>query len=177
MKRYLKTSSIILICAFTIFFCTLSVVSFSQNSDPLVTLSYLTDIILPQLKKDIIADVSVNIPYNNNEEITQAPAEQPTETPSAENIGTYTLLELDKGQTVYTKTALEFIVRPGSEVHTVSPFADQGIADITNGKECLDGDKIEYNAYCLIPRGSDGRGFKIISDKAYVFVRGEYYIG
>ena len=66
MKRYLKTSSIILICAFTIYFCTLSVVSFSQNSDPLVTLSYLTDIILPQLKKDIIADVSVNIPYNNN---------------------------------------------------------------------------------------------------------------
>lgn len=176
VKRNLKTGSAILLCAFTILFCTLSVVSFSQNSDPLVTLSYLTDIILPQMKKDIIAEVSIKAPADADNGDTQPLPEQTTQEEITQNINTYTLLELDKDKTIYTRTALEFIVRPGSEVHTISPFEDQGIADITNGKEYLNGDVIEHNAYCLIPRGSDGRGFKVISEKAYIFVRGEYYI-
>ena len=71
----------------------------------------------------------------------------------------------------------EFIVRPGSNVCAVSPFPSQGIADITNGIEVLDGEKISINAYCLIPRGADGRGMTVVSEKAYIMIRGDYTIG
>ena len=36
---------------------------------------------------------------------------------------------------------------------------------------------IAINAYCIIPRGADGRGFKVISDKAFIMIRGDYTIG
>ena len=81
------------------------------------------------------------------------------------------------GQTVMANSICEFIVRPGSKVEAISPFPEQGIADITNGIEVLNGDIISLNAYCLIPRGNDGRGMKVLSEKAYIMIRGEYTIG
>ena len=71
----------------------------------------------------------------------------------------------------------EFIVRPGSRVAVISPFPSQGVADITNGIEVLGGENVSINAYCLIPRGADGRGLTVLSEKAYIMIRGDYTIG
>lgn len=191
MKRNLRLGTVIILCVLTISVCVFSTVSFSQGSDPLVTLSYLTDIIMPQMKKDIMAEISVNnqtteeLPEGADTEVTQPDQEVPpvetekTDENDAKDLptGTYTLLELENGKTVFADSVLEFIVRPGSDVKTVSPFENQGIADITNGKEYLNGDVIEHNAYCLVPRGEDGRGFTVTNDKSYILVRGEYHIG
>lgn len=182
----------VLICVTLIISISLSVVSFSDSSDPLVTLSYLTEIILPQFRRDVSAEIALQLDALNLENSGDASAEQAPlpEVSGEENVGTdlddtlqtsstgtYTLLELEKGTKVFTNSVLEFIVRPGSEVAVISPFEIQGVADITNGTEYLNGNIVVNNAYCIIPRGSDGRGIEVINEKSYILVRGEYYIG
>ena len=133
----------------------------STEPDPLITLSYLEQIAFPKFKEEILA--SVKLP--------EAGA------PAGQQSNVYTVIELSKDQTLTANSVCEFIVRPGSDVVCVSPFPEQGIADITLGKEVLNGEKVAINSYCLIPRGGDGRGFKILSDKAFIMIRGDYTIG
>lgn len=154
------------------------------DSDPLVTLSYLEQIFKPSMKQEIVNEVSetvssavasvksqpaVEVSANTGENISVD--EQSGKAPS------YTLIELSMGQTVLANSICEFIVRPGSKVVAVSPFPEQGIADITNGVEVLGGEQISINAYCLIPRGGDGRGLSVIGERAYIMIRGDYTIG
>ncbi len=191
-NKFLKIGATIIISCFVFGAFSLSILSYSQGNDPIVTLSYLTEIILPQMKKDIVAEVAVQFDNSKNEaennettdNITVGGNENSQEDKNAEasepveaSTGTYTLLELENGQRVYTNSILEFIVRPGSDVCVISPFDAQGVADITNGTEHLDGVSVPINAYCLIPRGSDGRGIEVVNEKSYILVRGDYYIG
>lgn len=162
--RPLKLGTAVLVCALLAGAFSFSLVSYSDGSDPLVTLSYLTEIILPQFKKDVLMEVA------------KGDTGEPSVAASDES-SSYTLLELEYGQKVYAESVLEFIVRPGSEVCVISPFDEQGVANITGSKEYLNGDTIEYNAYCLIPRGGDGRGIEVLNEKSYILVRGEYSVG
>ncbi len=178
MKKYkfLKICAGIVLSAMIIIPLAFSAVSYSAGNDPLVTLSYLTEIILPQIKNDVTAEVEKQV--NALANVTEVTV--PDDTASDEMhspLGTYTLLELENGKCVYTNSVLEFIVRPGSSVTTISPFPEQGIADITNAIEYLDGDEIKINSYCIIPRGNDGRGIKVNNEISYILVRGDYYIG
>lgn len=169
--KSLKIGAAALVCVLLLFVFAFSLVSYSDSdgNDPLVTLSYLTDVLLPQFKKDVLMEVAK----------TGGTVSEPDtpQTPNTSASGTYTLLELKKGEKLYTNSVLEFIVRPGSAVTVISPFEGQGIADITGGVEYLNGDTVAFNSYCLIPRGGDGRGIEVINEKSYILVRGEYYIG
>ena len=131
----------------------------STETDPLITLSYLEKVAFPKFKSEIVAET------------------QGQSNTSIEKSGSYAVVELQKDQIVYAESVVELIVRPGSNVVCVSPFEDQGIADITLGIEVKEGEEISINSYCIIPRGQDGRGFKVVSDKAYVMIRGDYRIG
>lgn len=168
-----------------------------SDSDPLITLSYLQEIFAPSLKQEILSDIENGFvsedeiqpesePENapeTEQETVPAVSEQENRAESVDNIAdtsqspSYTLLELSHGQTVMAQSICEFIVRPGSKVAVISPFPSQGIADITNGVEVLSGEMVSINAYCLIPRGGDGRGITVIGEKAYVMIRGDYTIG
>ena len=140
------------------------------DTDPLVTLSYLEQIFKPSVKQEIIEEVSIEASANAGIGVNIDASANPA-SPS------YTLVELVMGQTITADSICEFIVRPGSRVVAVSPFEGQGIADITNGIEVLNGEQIKVNAYCLIPRGGDGRGLTVIGEKAYIMIRGDYTIG
>lgn len=187
MKKHFKLGTVIVLVIFALTVCTLSMISYSDNGDPLVTLSYLTEIVMPQMKNDILAEITIekdagNVLTDENGNIITGDANNKTEgadgTDSVPNpSNSYTLVELTKGQSLYATSVLELIVRPGSEVAAVSPFEAQGIADVTGSREYLNGDIIEINSYCIIPRGSDGRGFTVLNEKSYILVRGEYYIG
>lgn len=166
-----------------------------SDSDPLITLSYLQEIFAPSLKQEILSDIENGFvskdeiqpePENAPEaeqETVPAISEQENSAESVDNIAdtsqspSYTLLELSHGQTVMAQSICEFIVRPGSKVAVITPFPSQGVADITNGVEVLSGEMVSINAYCLIPRGGDGRGITVIGEKAYVMIRGDYTIG
>ncbi len=130
------------------------------DGDPLITLSYLQEIFAPELKQQIADEMKPAASENNKSETSS-----------------YELLELTQGKTIIADSICEFIVRPGSKVTAVSPFPSQGIADITKGIEVMNGEAISINSYCLIPRGGDGRGIKVVGEKAYIMIRGDYTIG
>lgn len=182
--RPLKLGTAVLLCALLIGAFSFSLVSYSDGSDPLVTLSYLTEIILPQFKKDVLMEIAKgdthDTPSDNKSDDDNTVDDTDESGSSDDNTpqnNSYTLLELELGQKVYAESVLELIVRPGSEVCVISPFDEQGVANITGSKEYLNGDTIEYNAYCLIPRGGDGRGIEVLNEKSYILVRGEYSVG
>ncbi len=181
-KRKLTIILSILIGTLLTVFAVISASAYSDN-DPLITLSYLQQIFAPSLKQEIISDVQGTTHIESEPETVPAVTEDVQIPESVDGASqptgsnTYTLLELNLGQTVMADSICEFIVRPGSKVTAISPFPSQGIADITNGVEVLSGEQISINAYCLIPRGADGRGLAVISDKAYIMIRGEYTIG
>lgn len=186
LKRFSSILLSLVITVLIISFSVITVIAYSSDEDPLITLSYLTDIVLPKFKNEITdeykAYISSNIQEDDNllidnddsKPVTKPESDVPSSTTPTNN--SYTLLELTLGQRVLVQSATEIIVRPGSIVCCVSPFDEQGIADITNGKEVLDGQEIAINAYCIIPRGNDGRGFTVNSNNAYVMIRGEYTV-
>lgn len=163
MKKKFKKKITSFLCTCLCIPCIFCAVVYAKGDDPLVTLSYLTEIVLPQLKKDILADIMKS-------------GGKETTIPEQQDLGEYTLIELEEGQTLYADSVLEFIVRPGSIIEAVSPFPSQGVADITGSAEYLNGDTIELNSYCVIPRGSDGRGIISVSEKSFVLVRGQYHV-
>ncbi len=189
-KRIVCTVLSLIISAFVFTFSILSVMAYSSDEDPLITLSYLNEVVIPQLKAElsgITADINSNEETANDEkpaEISENDEQAEVKEDDVESvdpynsdIGTYQTIELNAGETLLAKSALEIIVRPGSIVTAVSPFETQGVADITNGNELFDGDEFAINAYCIIPRGDDGRGLYVVTEKAYILIRGEYEIG
>lgn len=97
--------------------------------------------------------------------------------PSSSGSMQYTAIFVEYGKTLIAPTgSIELILRSGTAIVT-SPFADQGLSDITSGADLKNGDNVVYNHALIIPRGGDGRGIKITSTYgAYVMVRGEYEI-
>lgn len=153
------------IIALVVCFCML-VVPFAVNAaeylsenDPIVTLSYLKEIFAPQVKDEIRAEI--------------ATYPQPS---ISVNVG-YEVLELSKGQKLTSLDGtVELIVRPGSSAVVVSETEGNGLSDISEMKEVLNGEQVGINHALIIPR-ADGRGIVVTSEKAYVLVRGAYVIG
>ena len=157
--------------------CAVFTASAYSDNDPLITLSYLQEIFAPALKQEIVSETGIGQAENSVPAMSENSGNAESVDNAAKANSSYTLIELVKGQTVTANSICEFIVRPGSHVAVVSPFEAQGVADITNGTEILADQEISINAYCLIPRGGDGRGLKVIGEKAYIMIRGDYTIG
>ena len=128
--------------------------------DPLISKSYLDKVFY----KQVTDYVDTKVAAVAGSSTTAAP--QNTE---------YQIITLYKGQTLYAKSSLEFILRPGASAIAVSSSEMNGIANLTYGTELMNGYAIPINTYCIIPRG-DGRGLQCLSDSAYVMVRGQYEI-
>ncbi|MEA4832127.1 MAG: hypothetical protein VB118_05875 [Oscillospiraceae bacterium] len=169
------------------------------GTDPLISLSYLNNVLKPQIiasldemirakvetelagqiSEQIKADIFTYVSAGVNEKLAEldakiAAAEEKLNNMSGSASG-YTVLHLLKGQKLYAKTAVELIHRAGT-CRVITPFAEQGIADMTISNELLNGEYLSLNDYCLIPRGDDGRGIEVVSDEIYIMVRGEYEI-
>lgn len=158
------------------------------DSDPLVTLSYINETVIPKITEDVKNAVLAFL-EDKEEEVPEEPV-QPIEPeitePEVPPITEETLLPL-KYAVVFLKngeklmatgketSSTEIILRAGS-VAAISPFDDQGIADLTSSKELYNNDLLTKNNYCIIPRGSDGRGITAVNGDAYILVRGEYEI-
>ena len=153
---------------------------YSATSDPLVTLSYINETLIPKIEAEVTERVLAALNENGStpSEETQPPVTEPT--PSVDLSGLkYTVVHLTKGQKLFANgestESLEVILRAGDMI-CISPFSDQGIADLTASTQLMNGDAFVKNNYCIIPRGQDGRGVEIISDEAYLLVRGVYEV-
>lgn len=147
--------------------------SYDSTEDPLVTLSYLTNIFQPKIERSITTTEE-----ELRQEIAALKALIGTDdsgSTAAAQADSYEVLYLLKGEQILAESQCELILRSGS-AQIVSPFADQGIADLTEGTELYTGTALQKNHLLLVPRGGDGRGTVVTSDAAYIMVRGEYSI-
>ena len=168
----------------------------ATDNDPLVTLSYINETVIPKITEDVknavLAVLNANYGATPEETPTETPTEQPSEEPEQETPAEvpaakeidlssvkYNVVLLKQGEKLFATgditESTEIILRSGV-VTAISPFGDQGIADLTASKELYNNDPLVKNNYCLIPRGSDGRGICAENGDAYILVRGEYEI-
>ncbi|PUA34514.1 hypothetical protein C8Z91_35350 [Paenibacillus elgii] len=85
-----------------------------------------------------------------------------------------TVVKLQQGQTLYGGAGTEFIVRTGK---VVAVSSDDGIPDVTSGKDIAAGATVELNHLLIVPR--EGRGVKPDAknkQEIFVMVRGSYLI-
>ncbi len=206
MNFKIKTAVIILSLVIAVITAT---VAFGADNDPLVTLSYINETVIPKITEDVKNAVLAIIDQREDQssDTSKVPEEQPSDTvdgseekpadtdpkdgeqPAEPSVPVvtpndlsslkYKVVYLVKGQKLYatgeSNESTEVILRSGS-VLCISPFGDQGIADLTASKELYNNDPLVKNNYCLIPRGGDGRGIYAVSSDAYILVRGEYEI-
>lgn len=157
--------------------------AYSSADDPLISLSYINDVLLPQIVELIqknnrgedIGGVVATTPAETT--VTEPAIEYPDGTEHTD--GYYAVVQVGAGETLYASVhACEVIVRSG-DAAVLSPFTvkyeEQGLSDTTDGKELYNGESIPKNHTILIPR-DDGRGVSVGAGGAWLMVRGDYRI-
>jgi len=135
-----------------------------DDSDPLVTLSYITDVLLP--------DIDSRIDRKVNTAVNEAMQGNSVSNPSAEGGETFVLVNIEKGYSLIGEEGTEMVVRAGSG--TVIATSQGGLADLTSGVDLADGSVIPLNHHLLVPR-SDSRGLDF-DEKAIVLIKGAYKV-
>ena len=152
-----------------------------SGDDPLITLSYLKQIFLPEVKQEIAEDVSAEI-TDEVRTLIEAAVEEALSAyePPAQTVEpvqvevNFKVLRLQEGQILLGGEGCEVIWRSGHAM-AISVYDDQGLADMTAGAEVFHGEELVRNHYYNIPR-EDGRGLEVLSAEAYLMVRGPYTI-
>ena len=151
--------------------------SYDSSEDPIVSLSYLTQVFRPSIEKDYnekIAALEAQIEALNSGDVSPSVPADPEPEPetSVPAAMTYEVLELKYGDCLFAAGAVDIMLRAGSAV-CIAPDAGQGISDYTAGAEIYNGEALTKNHMCLIPRG-DGRGIMATAQPVYIMVRGDY---
>ncbi|MCD1260860.1 hypothetical protein B5M42_018825 [Paenibacillus athensensis] len=143
-----------------------------SSDDPVITKSYFDKNTISEDKvKQLIAEAIAKNTSSN-------PQATPTPSPgngSTNGAGSITVIQLKAGQTLYAGEGCEFIVRTG---RTIAVSNDEnGIPDVTGGKDIAAGSEISTNHLLIFPR--EGRGIKPAAKNTadiYVMVRGSYLL-
>ena len=134
------------------------------GDDPVVSLSYITEVLWPQIKEYVDAskgDVSVSAPVGGH-----------ISPEGMQYADTFKVISIKKGEKLFGGDGCEVIVRTGS----VSIIASErgGVSDVTAGLD-LPGNTVAPTNHLLVIPVNDGRGLSVNSD-AYVMVKGDYKV-
>ncbi|MBQ6000837.1 MAG: hypothetical protein IJL15_04850 [Clostridia bacterium] len=162
------------------------------EDDPLISLSYLNKVFLPQISSMIDQKLeggnSSGSPGQTVDEAQLqalvkeevAKAVDNLDLPSAPSTASsggdvsYKAIQLFEGQTlVGADGGVEVLLRRGT-FRCVDPVGDK-ITNVTKGSEAGDGNELTLQNLYLIPR-SDGRGIVCVSSEGWVMVRGGYTV-
>lgn len=147
------------------------------QSDPLVSLSYLTDVVTPS----VLAEVDSTVALRESELVTQLEAVATTYAQEVESTLTggasgqstsnYTVLTLSAGQKVTGSIGTEFLLRGG----TGTCIADSvpGLINMTDGTTLSNGGALLVNNLYLST--VDGRGVQATTD-VVLLVKGTYTV-
>ncbi len=122
-----------------------------SNADPVVTKSYVDDAIRAAISGG---------KSNTNSGVT------------SDSTGSYEIVHLKEGETLLGNEGTEMILRSG--IASAIDNGENGVSDITSGKDLRTGDRVTLNHLLLVPR-ADGRGVSV-STEAYLMVRGGYSV-
>ena len=142
------------------------------TNDPLVSLSYLNEVFWPKVEEAIEDAGGFVADRDDFEDSEKEENNEPTPVVPANE---YEVLHLVVGDIVVADTPCEIILRSGKATAYLSG-GESGIADLTAGIDIKEGEELATNHLLLIPRGGDGRGFKVESDEVYIMVRGGFSI-
>ncbi|TDF93519.1 hypothetical protein [Paenibacillus piri] len=149
--------------------------------DPVITKSYFDQNIqlkvAEELNKQSITEEKVKqliaSELGNGKSSPTTPTDTKPPTVSGVVSNDLTVLKLEPGQTLYGGAGTEIIVRTGKV--TVVSSDENGLPDITSGKDIAAGSTVELNHMLIVPR--EGRGIKSdakLKQDIYVMVRGTY---
>ena len=173
MKRRF-TLATVLVLAILIGLIAVSAVQ-GGSDDPLVTLSYLTNIFKPQVmteldQKLIAADQAALAEIEAKLQAAGGGSTGQTGGASVSSAA-YIVVDVKKGQTMTMDIGCELMLRIGGG--TVKANSGVGLVDMTDGTTLENGQALLTNHLYLVTL--DGRGFTATSD-AKLLVRGDYAI-
>ena len=149
-----------------------------SQSDPLVTLSYLTQTATPAVLEQVDAKVTAYqqqlvdkldlVVSGYATKMEELAVEQSGE----ENAAVYSVMTLKKGQKLSMEIGCEVMLRVGTAQCVSS--SDHGLINITNGASLNNGQELTMNN--LYMATIDGRGVQATADTVKVLVRGSFTI-
>lgn len=128
------------------------------NSDPLVTLSYVNEVLKPQIIAEVLQQTNKgNYPLGNS--------------------STYQDITLESGKMILIGANCEFIYRGGGAVIiTTSPEKGDGVSDMSTGVEFFSGKPLEFGHVYYASESKAVKYILITGEKAYFTIRGGYEI-
>ncbi len=164
MKSFLKSLLSLAVLSAVLLLCVSADDVYSSKDDPLVSLSYVNDILGPEIMSEVLDKIDA-------EYVKKADVAVP---PSA----VYQLLTLDAGSTLMAKGICEIIIVSGDASAVVTSAANvsdgNGLIDTTDGTVITGDSDVPVNHYVVIPV-ADGRGITA-ETQVRILVRGEYNI-
>ncbi|AEE91814.1 conserved exported protein of unknown function [Tepidanaerobacter acetatoxydans Re1] len=83
------------------------------------------------------------------------------------------IVYMEQGQSLIGDKGTEIILRSG--IATVVDEGNGGLADITEGKDIINGENVMQNHLLIVPR-DDGRGVKAENNNVILLIKGSYTI-
>jgi hypothetical protein len=170
-KIILATGSAILLLSTSISVSQAEAPTPGSSTDPVITKSYFDQNTLSEAKvKEIVASAIAANAGGSQPGSGSNGGTGTTPTPAAMKV-----VQLANGQTLYAGAGAEFIVRSG-RVLAVSND-DNGIPDVTGGKDLPAGTEVALNHLLIFP--TEGRGIKPSPKNTadiFVMVRGSYLL-
>jgi hypothetical protein len=174
-KKILISLGVVVAVAFISAASILAASTFGTASDPLVTLSYLTSQLKPQIVSQVHTDISAaeaslqptldasvsKFKTDIDAKLAGAPAEA----------AGFTLVTLSKGQTVMCGVGTEILLRLGTASGTGSAPA---LVDSTSGGTLSSGSALTVNHMYMVT--IQGNGFKTTAATVKVLIRGSYTV-
>ena len=117
-----------------------------SNDDPLVTLSYINDVLMPQVKSYVDSKSQAS--------------------------GGFEIVNVKAGQTVIASASTEMILRMGNA--QIVATQKGGVADVTQGIDLQNGAVMPSNHLLIVPL-DDGRGAQMLSD-GIIMIKGNYTV-
>lgn len=149
--------SIVVLISLVIVIIGVGVYASNTSNDPIISLSYFEKE-LSNFKKDIdkLIDEKISNVSNNTT-----------------NNSDYEIVNVKAGKQVTFSESTEFIIRRGTAI-IVDPSNENGIPNLTKGKDDLNNEQAGLQQLYLVPR-NDGRGI-IAKTDLIIMVRGSYKI-
>ena len=176
MKRKMKFAAALLLVGCIVVFGAAALAAGGDVNDPLVTLSYLTNIFTPQVERKVAETVAMN-QQNVKAEVDASIARweeelksvQEQEDPATSN---FKVVTMSKGQVLTGHIGCEVMLRVG----TATCVTDEapGLIDCTDGSILNNGKALVKNHLYMVT--IETRGVKATADTVKVLVRGEYTV-
>lgn len=154
--KFLKPKIIIPVVAISLITAAIAVASPGSGDDPLITLSYINDKVIPEIKAYIDEKFSEN-------------SSAPSGTTSSSD---FSLVNVKANHKIIGDEGTQFVLRMGTG--TIVATENGGVADLTAGVDLTNGTPIPANHNLLSPK-NDSRGVHMDTD-GILLIKGTYTV-